>query len=141
MNNIQTEPSHPAGPLDVVTAFYSAVLSGDLDRARSALAPDAVLHVPGTHPLAGSHRGPDALLAFVAASRDLTGGSEQVELIDVLVSATRVAVYCRVTAHRGAAVLDNTTIHLVAVDGGLITGISFHNFDDVAVNEFWSAAA
>jgi hypothetical protein len=62
-------------------------------------------------------------------------------VIDVLASPARVAVYCRVTARRGDAVLDNTTIHLVTVDDGLITGIWLHNFDDVAVNEFWSAAA
>lgn len=123
----------------VVAAFYGASLTGDTDGARAALAPNVLLHVPGTHPLGGLHVGPDAVLGFVDASRHLTDDGEDVEVIDLLASERRVAVYCRVTAQRGDRTLDNTTIHLLHVDETeRIDEIWLHNFDDVAVNDFWS---
>lgn len=137
MNTTTTTPTDHVTAL--VAEFYGASLTGDTVGARAALAPDVVLHVPGTHPLGGTHAGPDGVLGFVEASRQLTDDGEDVEVIDLLASEQRVAVYCRVTARRGDRTLDNTTIHLLHVDEtDRIDEIWLHNFDDVAVNDFWS---
>jgi ketosteroid isomerase-like protein len=125
-------------PVDVVTGCYEALLSGDVDRVRAALRDDAVLHVPGSHPLAGDHVGPDAILGFVGAIRQLTDDGEHIEVLDVLTGRDSVALHCRVTAQRGDRALDNTTVHLVHVTDGRVAGIWLHNFDGVAVDEFWS---
>jgi ketosteroid isomerase-like protein len=138
--NITTERP-PTGPEAVVSAFYEASLRGDLDAARPSLADQVVLHVPGAHALGGRHVGPDAVLRFVESSRHLTDDGEDVEILDVLASERRIAVYCRVTARRGDRRLDNTTVHLLHVDGSdRIDDIRLHNFDDVAVNDFWSGS-
>ncbi len=120
--------------------LYSAIERSDIEAALPLLSPDVRLVVPGTHSLAGEHVGPAAVLTFIAASRALTDDGEHIEVRDVLEGAQHVAVYCRVTARRGSASLDNSTIHLLRIEAGRVVEIRFHNFDDLAVNEFWSAA-
>ncbi len=132
MNNQLTEPRI------LVDRLYGAVATGDLASARTALADDVSLHVPGTHPLAGDHRGPDAVLDFVLSSRRLTDHGEDVEVLDVLEGQRHVAVACRVRATRAGKELDNRTVHVLRMEGGHIAEIWLHNFDDLAVDDFWS---
>ena len=120
-------------------ALYSALLTNELDEARRHTHDDVVLHVPGSHPLAGDHRGPDALVRFVEASRERTDDGEHIEVLDVLEGADHAAVYLRVTAERaGRSPLDNTTVHLVRLVDGRVAEVWLHNWDNTAVNEFWS---
>ena len=97
------------------------------------------LHVPGTHPLAGVHRGPDAVVDFVRGSRGRTDHGEEIDLVDVLQGERHTAVYCTVRAtRRGRRPLVNPTVHLVRLDDGLVAELWLHNFDDLSVNDFWS---
>lgn len=140
MNQITDIPALRLDDLDAVTNFYERLADNDAIGTRQLLADDVVLHVPGNHPLAGDHTGPTAVLGFVVASRGLTDDGEHIELLDLLVGARTVAAWCRVTARRGGRELDNTTVHLVRVADGRIVEIWLHNFDDIAVNDFWNAA-
>lgn len=121
-----------------VTDLYRALATGDLIAAADHLHPDVALHVPGTHGLAGVHRGLDGVLAFVEGTRARTDDGEAIEVLDVMAGATGVAVHCRITATRGDLRLDNSTIHLLRLDDGRVTEIHLHNFDGAAVEEFWS---
>jgi ketosteroid isomerase-like protein len=139
MSNAPSIPTEPAPPADVAVAFYDALLGGRPDEARRHLHDDVVLHVPGTHGLAGDHVGPDAVLAFPARSRALTAAGERIDVLDVLGGSRHAAVYCRVRADRpGRAALDNLTVHLLRVEGGRVAEGWLHNWDAVAVDEFWS---
>lgn len=124
---------------DLARELYDSLATGDLEQARRTLAEDVALHVPGTHPLAGAHHGPDAVVRFVLDSRDLTEAGEDIEVIDVLEGDRHVAVCCTVRATRpGRAPLVNRTVHLLRIDTGRIAEIWLHNFDDLTVNDFWS---
>jgi ketosteroid isomerase-like protein len=124
---------------DVAVGLYGAVARGDLDAAVDYLADDVVLHVPGSHPLAGDHRGRAGFQRFLADSRSLTEAGEQVELIDLMQGRDHVAVYCRVRAERaGRPPLDNTTVHVLRIDNGRVAEAWFHNWDDASVARFWS---
>ena len=131
----------PTRSTDVVARFYRAVREDDVEAALAALSPDVVLHVPGTHPLAGEHRGTDGLLGFVLGCREVATGGEQTEVLDLLEGEDHVAALCRVTAERSdGAVLDNRTVHLLHTDAaGLISEIWFHNWDQPGVDAFWAA--
>ena len=48
---------------------------GDADAVRELLAPKIVWHVPGTSPIAGDHRGRDAVMAYFERRRTLAGGA------------------------------------------------------------------
>lgn len=122
-----------------IAAIYMGLAAGDPVPLTTALAPDVVLHVPGTHALAGTHHGVDQLLGFLLATRGLTDRGEQIELLDVLVGRDHAAALCRVTATRSdRAPLDNHTVHLLRFAGDQIAEIWLHNRDDFAVNAFWS---
>lgn len=135
-----TDPSADTiTPADVATRLYAAVGAGDLAVVADLIAPDVVLHVPGTHPLAGDHHGLDGFARFTAATSALTDDGEDIEVVDVLGSDERAAVYCHVTATRaGRAPLDNMTVHVLRIVDGRVTEAWLHNFDDVAVSAFWA---
>jgi len=125
-------------PADVARRLYDAVGTGDLVAASAWLAEDVVLHVPGTHPLAGDHVGLDGFARFLAESAAVTDGGEDIEVVDVLGGEHHAAVYCHVTATRpGRAPLDNMTVHLLAVRDGRVVEAWLHNRDDAAVSAFW----
>ena len=114
------------GDLSAGLAEKLCDLAGDLRRASA-----------GREDLEEEDEEPRVVLDQVEQVRD--EDVEDVEVIDLLASERRVAVYCRVTAQRGDRTLDNTTIHLLHVDETeRIDEIWLHNFDDVAVNDFWS---
>jgi ketosteroid isomerase-like protein len=138
--NIITATAEPtASPGEVTMALYAALLSNQLGEARRHTHEDVVLHVPGSHPLAGEHRGPEALVRFVEASRYRTENGEHIEVLDVLEGADHAAAYLRVTAQRaGKTPLDNTTVHVLRLVDGRVAEIWLHNWDNTAVNDFWS---
>jgi uncharacterized protein len=139
MKIITEQPSDTASPGHVVRALYAALLTQQLDEARRHAHDDVVLHVPGSHPLAGEHRGPEALVRFVEASRARTESGEHIEVLDVLEGAGHAAAYLRVTAERaGKTPLDNTTLHLLRLVDGRVAEVWLHNWDNTAVDEFWS---
>jgi len=126
-------------PVDVARRLYAALAAGDLAVVADLVAPDVVLHVPGTHPLAGVHHGLDGFGRFSAATSALTDDGEHIEVVDILGSDERAAVYCHVTASRaGRAPLDNMTVHVLRIVDGRVTEAWLHNFDDVAVSAFWA---
>ncbi len=135
MNNHMTQPTASALVLDL----YDAVLTGNVERARAVLTDDVVVHVPGSHALAGDHVGVDALFDFVERTRRSTDDGEHIDVLDVLEGSDHVAVYCRVSATRlGRPPLDNLTIHLARLDAGRVAEITLHNRDDRPVDDFWS---
>lgn len=124
---------------DIVTGLYGAIRSGELAAAAQFLDAGIVLHVPGTHPLAGEHRGRAAFARFSQESRALTVGGEQIEILDILEGDDHVAVYCRVRAERSSgAQLDNTTVHMMRIEGHVVTEAWLHNWDDITVDRFWN---
>ena len=138
--NITADTSHvTVSPGEVAMALYGALLTGQLEEARRHTHDDVVLHVPGTHTLAGDHHGPESLIGFVEASRDRTDDGEHIEVLDILEGTDHAAAYLRVTAERaGRTPLDNTTVHLLRLVDGRVAEVWLHNWDATAVNDFWS---
>jgi len=127
-------------PATIAGAFYDAFLADDLVTASQLVAPDAVLHVPGSNPVAGDHEGLDAILDFALTSRALLGdGAERIRVLDLTSGATYATAICQVTGERpDRPVLHNRTVHVLRVDDGRIAEIWFHNFDQTSVDAFWS---
>jgi ketosteroid isomerase-like protein len=68
----------------LVRTGYDAFSRGDMDTLRDLFADDIVWHAPGRNPLAGDHRGIDAVLGYFGQTMELTGGTFQVEVHDVV---------------------------------------------------------
>ena len=65
-------------PASVVDRFQRAqremYAGGDLEPVEELLAEDIVWHVPGKSPIAGDHRGREAVIAYFRRRRELAGG-------------------------------------------------------------------
>jgi len=60
---------------------------GDPEPVRRLLAPEIVWRVPGSSPIAGAHRGADAVIVYMLRRRDLAGGTFRMARRDLLVGA------------------------------------------------------
>jgi ketosteroid isomerase-like protein len=79
---------------DLVRRAFDAFANGDVDTLRELFEQDAVWHAPGRNPLAGDHRGVDAILGYFARTMEVTGGTFRAELHDVVANDEHaVALY------------------------------------------------
>lgn len=69
--------------MTLVRRGYAAFNAGDIDTLVSLFAHDVVQHVPGNGPLAGTYKGPEAVLGYYAKLNELTDGTFQADLIEV----------------------------------------------------------
>ncbi len=80
-------PTDIEGPEDagmqLVRRGYAAFNTGDVDTLHGLFASDAVQHVPGSGPLAGTYKGPAAILGYYARLAEMTDGTFRADLVDV----------------------------------------------------------
>lgn len=80
-------PADIAAPDDramsLVRQGYDAFNTGDVDTLLSLFAHDVVVHVPGTGPLAGTYKGPEAVLGYYGRLAELHDGAFNAYLLDV----------------------------------------------------------
>ena len=125
--------------LRLVRDFFACFAAGDIPRLkRDVLAADVRWHVPGRHPLAGTHRGPDEVVAFFTA---LARSGFRAEILFLQADGDRV-----VDVHRGwSARGDGTDIDLTwslvfrIVAGRVVEAQNFVS-DQVAADTFFTAA-
>ena len=126
--------NHPNAQLatDVVAAFTR----GDLGAVATYFAPDAVWDLPGTGPLAGTYRGPEQIVGFLAKSYELSGGTLGLDLITILGNDWGAVQVQRVTAKHNGRELDCVEVlaHEI-VDGAIVR--TYHRPDQYAIDEFF----
>ena len=95
--SVRTDRWHrPSIPTPPASASCSPPFArGDIDAVRAVIPEHAVWHFPGRRgQLAGTHRGREAIFAFLLNVQALTGGTFHLELIDVLANdAHAVALF------------------------------------------------
>jgi ketosteroid isomerase-like protein len=83
----QGRPAGIAAPDDVrmmrVRQGYTAFNARDLDALRDLFSTDVTQHVPGSGPLAGTHKGVDAVLGYYGELAGMTDGTFRADLVDV----------------------------------------------------------
>jgi ketosteroid isomerase-like protein len=124
---------------DVVRRFYQAVADRDLEAVGTCFADGAVWILPGRSPIAGEHRGWDAVRDdFLVKLGPLSGDTLRVDLVDIAVGDEHLVAVQHATAeHRGKR-LDVTGCQLMRVEDGKIVEIRGHYSDQYALDAFWS---
>ena len=98
-------------------AGYAAFAAGDLDAVRSLFAPDITWTVPGRSSLAGTYRGPDAVIGYFLALFERSGGTSAVELQECgEIAPGLVAAVARMTADMPAGRVDQQMVTLYRED-------------------------
>ena len=120
----------------LVRSMIDAFLRGDLDAVGAAFADDATWDFPGHSILNGTYKGPGEIVAFLARSFELSGGTLGLELIDVTSSAAGACHVQWVSAdHGGRSFRSVELLHHEIEDGKIVR--TWHRSDDVAITGFF----
>lgn len=117
---------------------YAAFGAGDMETIASLLADDVVWHYPGTSPISGTFRGKDEVLGWLGKNVELSEGTLRVEPHDVLGSDEHAVGLIRVSARRGGKSLDDPTVQVCHIVGGMLTEVWVNPHDQAASDDFWS---
>ena len=124
---------------DAVLESYAAAWGrGDPEGAFEFYADDVVMHLPGRGSLAGTHRGRTAVITAIRGLLDRTDGLPvEVEVLDRLTSADRVALVLRESTSRGADHLELSRVNIYRVRDDRIVEIEIFEANQYEVDEFF----
>jgi len=116
---------------------YEAFARGDIPAVLEMLGEDIAWHVPGRSPLSGDYRGHEDVLGFFRRSMELSEGTLQVALDEVVADGDRVVAITTVSAQRNGRTLSTPEIHCWRVADG--KAVEFREFqgDQQGEDEFW----
>lgn len=125
--------------LERLRKFLVAHAGSDVEAIRAALATDAVWHVGGTHRLSGDLRGRDDICAYFSEVGRETGGSMQLEPLELMANDKHGAAFLRVVADRDDRHLDVVMAEAFEFDAsGRIKQFWAHATDQDAIDAFWA---
>ncbi len=118
--------------------MHEALARGDYAAVTELLTEDAVWHLPGRGPLAGDHRGRQAVLAAMRRFEELSGGTIRVEVHDILGSDEHAVALLRATGSRPGKRYEALEIDVHHIRDGRITEFWSFSEDQRETDEFWS---
>jgi len=123
----------------ILRKAYEAFAAGDMAALTELFAEDVVWHLPGRNPLAGTHRGRDAVFAVFTKTAQLSGSTFRIELHDVLANDEHTVAIQRETGSRQGRQLDVRDVEIYHVRDGKITEWWSFSDDERQNDEFWSS--
>ena len=127
--------NHPHAQL--ATDLVAAFTRGDLGTVATYFAPDAEWDLPGTGPLAGTYRGPEQIVGFLAKAYELSGGTLALNLHTILGNDWGAVQVQQVTAKHNGRELDCVEVLAHEIVDGVIVR-TYHRPDQYAIDAFFS---
>jgi uncharacterized protein (TIGR02246 family) len=121
----------------LVRRAYEAFAQGDTAILAEVFAEDAVWHEAGRGQISGDFKGRDEILAMLARAGELTDGTFEVEVHDVVANDRHAVALHHATGHRAGRRLDISEILVCHVDGGKISEIWHAASNLYAFDHFW----
>lgn len=123
---------------DVVAAYAAAWERGDPEAAFAFYDDEVTMLLPGRGSLAGLHEGREAVIGTIRALLDRTDNqSALVDVIDRLVSPTRIAMLVRESVRRGEETLDLYRVNVYQVRDDRISAIKIFEGNQYEVDAFF----
>jgi ketosteroid isomerase-like protein len=124
---------------EIVRRFTEAQQRGDVGALMDLLADDVVWHVPGRNLLSRDYSGKVEVAGFWARVRELSGGTVQIEPIEVLGGDSYAVALVRVFAEReGRSLGGQFQAFTYRIADSKIAEFWFMVEDRYAVDAFWS---
>lgn len=120
---------------DTIKTGYDAFEKGNLDPLMSSLADNVRWHVSSGSPLAGDYIGKAEVLNFFGKLMQLCGGSQRLQVVDILASEKHAAVLTREEIPHQARTLTFRSVHLWEVRNGEFS--AFDVYYDDAYHKVW----
>ncbi|MBK5307982.1 MAG: nuclear transport factor 2 family protein [Frankiaceae bacterium] len=122
---------------DAVRRLYVAYAANDIGTLDGLIADDAVVHVPGGHPLSGEHRGKQSVWAYFGKVAEVSQGNGGFDLHGVTAD----------DQGHGVALLTGTirnwirpVVHVWRVQDGRLAEVWEVYLDQEAEDRFWTGA-
>ena len=128
----------PSADVQLVQRYLDAVERGDDAAAKTLLADDVILHVPGRSPVSGSYKGVDDVLEYVHKVMQLSNGTYKRDIVIWLVMSPHIHNVTLEHAERNGRGFDFNRSTVYEVRDGKIADIQIHEEDQYAVDEFWA---
>jgi len=122
----------------LIRRTYQNFETVDLDLLRVVMTDDVVWHEPGHSSLAGTYKGPEAVLGFLAKLKSQSDGTFKIEVLDVLSKPERVVVFQRETANRAGKDLNVIVAVEFEIHNEKITEVTVYQADSYLFDEFWA---
>ncbi len=123
----------------VVRKGYEAFSKGDIETLqKEVFTEDIVWHVPGRNPLSGDYKGISEVLGFFGQLAELSVGTLQVTLVDVLANDERAVGLSHGTGTREGKTLDSHEALVFRFRGDKVSEAHGYSQDQHAVDQFWS---
>jgi uncharacterized protein len=123
---------------ELVRRAFDAFANGDVDTLRGLMDQDSVWHAPGRNPLAGDHRGVEAILGYFAKTMELTGGTFRSELHDVVANDEHVVSLFVGRGQREGKSLEARNMLVSHVRNGKLAETWLYSGDQYAADEFFA---
>jgi len=124
---------------DLVRAASAAFARGDLSALQNQFFDENIIwHVAGTGPLAGDYEGMARVMGVLGKISELSGGTVQPELHDVLVSNDHTVALATIRAERSGKQLQLNLVHVIHSENGKATEVWTSSSDPAATAGFWS---
>jgi uncharacterized protein len=123
---------------EVSEHVYDCFTSGDMDTLAELIASDVVWHVPGDNLISGTCTSRQAIFGCFSKIFELSGGSYQPQLLDILADDTYTVALLHANARHGQEVLDQDYAFIMRIRDGQIAELQEAWTEGPAWNELWS---
>jgi uncharacterized protein len=107
-----------------------------MDTLRQLFDPGIIWHFPGRSPLAGDHRGPDAVLGSFGRTMELTAGTFRAELHDVVADDRHAVGMHLATGEREGRTLEDHEVVVFHIRDAKVVDVWQYIQDQYAYDEF-----
>ena len=128
---------HPNVAL-IRAAYEHFTEGGYVEQAAALFSEDVVWRLPGRGPLAGDHRGIEAVVGAIREFERRAAGTLRVEVYDILANDTHAVALLRAIGNRAGKRYEALEIDVSHVRDGKITEFWSFSEDQDATDEFWS---
>jgi uncharacterized protein len=122
----------------VIRRAVDAFSSGDMVVLAEVLSPDLVVHVPGHSALAGDHQGLEDIFAYNERIFELSEGTYENEIHEIMATDEHGVVLQRNRAGRGDKSLDISEALVMHLKDGKIVEVWEMYVDQDAFDAFWT---
>lgn len=133
----------PYSPTELVDELHrrqgEMYAGGAVEPVLELLAEDIVWHVPGDSPIAGDHRGVNAVMEYFAKRRELASATMKMQPRDVLVDGEVVVQLVDGTAELGGEEVGWRTVGIYRVAGQRLREVWLVPLDLDLFDRLWSA--
>jgi uncharacterized protein len=123
---------------EMLRESHAALRRGDMDAATKDWEPDIIWHFPGRGPFAGDYTGIPQFLAVLGRVMELTGGTYQTDVHDVVANDDHAVALLTVYAERNGKKLQENEALTIHMRDGKAAEVWILHTDQYGVDEFFA---